>query len=264
MSRKLLALLIPAVAGLLTAIGLTVVAQDGPGPEPPSGGGSPGGSNFATQYRINATTFGGAGPGTSGQVLTSNGAGMAPTFEDAAAGGCAPSGDEFDVLLDDGAGGCTSLGAGTDGQVLTSAGAGMTPAWETAFEAGMFQLTFADACTTTPTLDVYYLRVGTFVTLSFESMSTCTSDSANFFSGTGEVPAALRPTNSVTRTFHRYTDSGTAENGGCILILSDGQVRIGFAATIESSNCAYTSWTNMGNKNGIVVQAASLSYDTAM
>lgn len=49
--------------------------------EPDSGGGgSPGGSGFSTQYN-NGGSFGGTGPGTTGQVLTSNGAGVAPTYQ---------------------------------------------------------------------------------------------------------------------------------------------------------------------------------------
>src|ERR1041385_1422674 len=58
------------------AFGTYLTAQQG-------GSGIPGGSSFSTQYKLNATTFGGAGPGTSGQVLTSNGAGLAPTFQPA-------------------------------------------------------------------------------------------------------------------------------------------------------------------------------------
>lgn len=57
-------------------------AQDGPGPD--GGGGSPGGSTFATQYRTASSTFGGAGPGSAGEVLTSNGAAAAPTYQVAA------------------------------------------------------------------------------------------------------------------------------------------------------------------------------------
>lgn len=51
------------------------------------GGGKPAGSTFSTQYKVSATTFGGTGPGTAGQVLTSNGAGAAPTFQAAGGGG---------------------------------------------------------------------------------------------------------------------------------------------------------------------------------
>lgn len=47
------------------------------------GGGSPGGSTHATQVNSGGT-FGGVGPGTSGQVLTSNGASADPSFQNPA------------------------------------------------------------------------------------------------------------------------------------------------------------------------------------
>lgn len=66
---------IPLVGlGVALALGFGAVSQQG-------GGGRPGGSTFSTQYKINSTTFGGSGPGSMGEVLTSNGAGMAPTFQ---------------------------------------------------------------------------------------------------------------------------------------------------------------------------------------
>lgn len=49
------------------------------------GGGTPGGTDGQVQYN-NAGAFGGISEGTSGQVLTSTGAGSAPTFQDAAGG----------------------------------------------------------------------------------------------------------------------------------------------------------------------------------
>jgi len=227
-NRKLLTLLVPAVAGLLTAIGFSVTAQDGPGPEPPRGGASPGGSNFSTQYRLNATTLGGAGPGNPGQVLTSNGAGMAPTFEDPVAGGCAPSGDEFDVLLDDGAGGCTALGAGTVGQVLTSAGAGMTPTWEdtvsqTVSTGNVFLWT--DGCTTTPTSTVTYVVTGSLVTVSLVGVSgfPCTADSTNMSTSTA-LPEEIRPAvRAEGPLFSGMTDNGSPATA-TLLIETDGTI----------------------------------------
>lgn len=60
--------------GVALALGFGAISQQG-------GGGLPVGTAFSTQYKASSTAFGGAGPGTSGQVLTSNGAGMAPTFQ---------------------------------------------------------------------------------------------------------------------------------------------------------------------------------------
>ena len=44
-------------------------------------GGSPAGSTYATQYNAGGGNFGGAGPGTAGDVWTSNGAGTPPSFQ---------------------------------------------------------------------------------------------------------------------------------------------------------------------------------------
>ena len=51
-----------------------------------SGSGNPGGATNSTQYNAGGGNFGGVAPGTSGQVLTSNGSGSAPTFQSLAAG----------------------------------------------------------------------------------------------------------------------------------------------------------------------------------
>lgn len=50
------------------------------------GGGTPGGSNYSVQINSGGS-FVGAGPGTSGQVLTSNGSSSAPTFQASSGGG---------------------------------------------------------------------------------------------------------------------------------------------------------------------------------
>lgn len=63
---------------LVAILAIPVIAQQG-------GGGVPNGSPFSTQYR-NGNFFGGTGPGTSGQVLTSRGAGLSPTFQAVSAG----------------------------------------------------------------------------------------------------------------------------------------------------------------------------------
>jgi hypothetical protein len=78
--RNFLALAI----GIALSLSAGVIAQiSGGGVE--GGGRSPQGSAFATQYK-SGNNFAGAGPGTAGNVLTSNGAAAAPTFQ-AASGG---------------------------------------------------------------------------------------------------------------------------------------------------------------------------------
>jgi len=68
--------------------------------------------------------------GTAAQVLTSNGAGTAPTFQNAAAGFSDPMTTRGDIIYKNSAGNTTRLGAGTVGQVLTSDGTDI--AWDDA------------------------------------------------------------------------------------------------------------------------------------
>jgi hypothetical protein len=76
-------------AGLLATLSLAALAQvSGGGVE--GGGGQPAGNAFSIQYK-SGTRFGGTGPGTSGQVLTSRGAGLAPTFQPSATSGTVTS-----------------------------------------------------------------------------------------------------------------------------------------------------------------------------
>lgn len=75
------------IRSILFGLGFTVVLALGSALAQQGGAGVPGGSTFATQYKLNATTFGGTGPGTSGQVLTSRGAGLSPTFQVGGSGG---------------------------------------------------------------------------------------------------------------------------------------------------------------------------------
>jgi hypothetical protein len=80
----------------LTVVALTVLSLlpalafcqiNGGGPNGGGGGGTPGGSNHQVQVN-NSGAFGGITNGTTGQVLTSNGASSTPTFQ--AAGGGSP------------------------------------------------------------------------------------------------------------------------------------------------------------------------------
>lgn len=86
-------------AAILFAIGAFALGQDGPGPDPGPGSGSPAGSTYATQYKASAGIFGGTGPGTSGQVLTSNGSGSPPSYQ--AAPSSPPGGSSGQVQFND-------------------------------------------------------------------------------------------------------------------------------------------------------------------
>lgn len=92
------------------------------------GSGAPSGSNFSTQYN-NGGLFGGTGPGTTGQVLTSNGAGSAPTFQTGGGGGGTPGGTNGQVQYNNSGafGGLTNTQLTADINVFTSGLSGAAP-----------------------------------------------------------------------------------------------------------------------------------------
>lgn len=110
--------------GAALALSAGVIAQiSGGGVE--GGGRIPGGSAFATQYK-SGNNFAGTGPGTSGQVLTSNGASAAPTYQTVSAG--TPAGSVGAIQYNN-SGSFGGTGPGTAGQLLMSNGAGVNPSF---------------------------------------------------------------------------------------------------------------------------------------
>ena len=91
--------------------------------------GNPAGTNGQVQTN-DGGTFGAISEGTSGQVLKSNGAGVAPSFQDDSEG--TPGGTVGQTQVNDGAGGFAGVSEGSSGQVLTSNGAGSAPTFQTA------------------------------------------------------------------------------------------------------------------------------------
>lgn len=260
--------LLGAAGGFLVAIAIgasgILYSQQG-------GSGRPGGANFSTQYKVSATAFGGAGPGTAGQVLTSNGAASAPTFQDAGGGGCVPAGNADEVLLDDGAGGCSNVsGVGMASQVLTSNGAGMAPTWEDAgggsASAGSFTLSLDNGCTTTPTITVNYYADGDLVSWFFSAVSgfPCTSDSTSFRTTGTNVPAALRPEAAVVIIPIRFgvRDGGGSNFLGTMSLTSGGDVLFGKCTNVTDTGCGSTNWTGSGANKDLPVNAFSFTYST--
>lgn len=168
-------------------------------------------------------------------------------------GGCSPAGNADEVLLDDGSGGCGSVsGLGTSGQVLTSNGAGMAPTWEDSggFTTGTFTATYSDACTTSPTQQWQWVKVGPQVTLYANGANiSCTSDSGNFNSGF-DIPTAIRPQDTVRFPLVSVTNNGVNEVA-CISFGSTGVISILRLDTqlVASLPCVSTQgWTASGNK----------------
>lgn len=77
-----------------------------------NGKSKPGGSAFSTQYN-NSNQFGGTGPGTAGQVLTSTGASSAPTYQTPSAGAATLTRLYVPIFQ----GGAASTGIGSANQV---------------------------------------------------------------------------------------------------------------------------------------------------
>lgn len=86
----------------------------------------PSGNKGQLQYN-NDGVLGAIGDGTTGQVLKSNGAGAAPTWEDAGGGGT-PAGTEGQIQINT-SGAFGAVGSGTVNQVLLSGGSGFAPTW---------------------------------------------------------------------------------------------------------------------------------------
>lgn len=119
--------LIGVVVGIFVAASIGTLAQiSGGGVE--GGGGQPAGSAFSIQYK-NGNRFGGTGPGTSGQVLTSNGVGSAPTFQ-AGSGSSVPTTVQGDTLFASAANTLSALTKNTSAtRYLANTGTNNNPAW---------------------------------------------------------------------------------------------------------------------------------------
>jgi len=95
--------------------------------------GNPDGSNGQVQFNDNGT-FGAIPDGTAGQVLKSNGAGVAPSFQTDATN--SPGGSNTQMQFNDN-GSFGGISNGTAGQVLTSNGAGSNPTFQAAAAGGI-------------------------------------------------------------------------------------------------------------------------------
>ena len=117
------------IAALVTTASIGALAQvSGGGVE--GGGGQPSGNAFSVQYK-NGNRFGGTGPGTSGQVLTSRGAGLSPTFQDATGGGSTvPTTTQGDTLYASATNVLSALAKDTNStRYLANTGTNNNPAW---------------------------------------------------------------------------------------------------------------------------------------
>lgn len=128
-----------------------------------------------------------------------------------------------------------------------------------AAESGTFEAQYDDACTTTPSQTVNYMRIGNLVTLRFVDNITCTSDATAFATTGTPVPSAIRPTADVMLGGFQVVDNSTTQLG-CAKITSAGNVVIHRDPT-PFGQCGST-WTGSGTKTFVINTSAQnvLSY----
>lgn len=131
-----------------------------------------------------------------------------------------------------------------------------------ALTTGTFTATWDVACTTNPTQNFKWVKVGTVVTLTALQDVSCTSDTGGFSTqAAGGLPAAIRPDKQQRLFGARFTDNGTVDvQAGCLRIETDGTMSL-FRSV--ASPCVGTAWTGSGAKAWTVdgVAPAVWTYD---
>jgi hypothetical protein len=259
------------VVGIILAGSIGVIAQiSGGGVE--GGGGQPAGNSFATQYK-NGNRFGGTGPGTLGHVLTSNGNGMAPTFQAAAGGSVTSVGLTMPTGFSVAGSPVTSTGTLAvtttlngvvkgDGSALSASAVNLASAdvtgilpianggtgSATGIESGTFTATFQDGFTADVTQDFAWTRVGTIVVLTNTSNLTGTSDATTIQTTGAPVPASIRPARITTVGRAIQAVNNGAGTPACIILGTTGQITYSLQ-TSTTGGCSSVGWTNTGTKS---------------
>lgn len=105
-----------------------------------------------------------------------------------------------------------------------------------------FTVTWPTACTTTPSQGWAYTKTGNTITLRLVDNVSCTSDSASFVSAAGDVPAAIRPANTVILLGALVTDNGVGQLApACIQITSAGTMTVRRSVTSLCDNAGFTA-----------------------
>lgn len=120
--------------------------------------------------------------------------------------------------------------------------------------SGTGTLSYANACTTTPTQNFSYVLTGNIVTLTFTSQFSCTSDSTAMVSDA--LPASIRP---ARRTSFANL---TAQNSGSVVLacfeIDTSGVLTWYQQTSAPSQCATSgTWTASGVKGPLTLIGTS-------
>lgn len=119
-------------------------------------------------------------------------------------------------------------------------------------ESGTFTATIDNACTTSPTVDFDYQKIGNLVLLSIVGKSgfPCTGDSTSFAaSSTAPVPSSIRPSADTYTAIlgQSFIDNG-ANTTAAILITTGGNIGFNQCAISTTYQCS-VNWTASGNRD---------------
>lgn len=146
-----------------------------------------------------------------------------------------PADDQYSLI----AGGVEGIRITETAGAITITHAGI----DATHQNGTFTITFANACTTTPSETAQWARAGQIVSLFVPAFS-CTSDAVSFVSG-GEIPAVIRPDTDAIMAGVWVEDNGTFQIG-CAEITSSGVLQLSLVAATGA--CPSSDWTASGTK----------------
>lgn len=134
---------------------------------------------------------------------------------------------------------------------LDGSGACSTPAGGVSQSTGTGNLSYVNACTTTPTQGYAYVLTGQTVTLTFTTEFACTSDSTAMVSDA--LPLAIRPARAQVFLTNAQNNSGVVQ--ACFAIGTDGVLTWYQVAT---GQCATSgAWTASGTKGPLTLIGSS-------
>jgi hypothetical protein len=198
--------------------------------------------------------------GTSTYVLTSNGAGVAPSWQAATGGFSNPMTTVGDLIVGGAAGAAGRMAAGTSGYVLTSTGPGNAPAWSAA--SGLTNWTegvnSSSPNATIPVVSLVPNNAATNVDTAITPKGT-----GAFLAVASSATLAKRGTNAVDLQMSTSGSSQVASGNWSVVSGGDHNTAAGVESVIAggSTNSTSAQYTVVsgGSSNSASAQGASIS-----